>query len=306
MTDSLTNDWLIGAIFIIVWLSILYQAKFTLKENLKSFHKFYLFTPTTSILFGLFLSQIVQNHGELIGFIFITFTFILYKLFPFQTKEIHFFNIAMGVIGICFIFFATAKPISDSMEGTLATNSLHLTTTKAYGLRNKATNDYLLTWDTPKRGEIVGFYLLANSTNRYFQYIIANDGKDFPPSKVSMLKRVVATPNDSFFLKDGRFYLHPKEGNLYVKEHYKGYTTITLRDQIFIKDPYLKANPKIQFIDDKDYKEFQKLFPQVYDTNITTLKENQYFVMGDNRNTSFDSRLFGPIEFNSIFQKLLY
>ncbi len=306
MIDLLTKDLILGTIFTLIWLAVLYQEKLTLKENLKSFHTVYLFTPTTAILLGFFLSKIVQNHGELIGFTLIILTFVLYRLFPPQKKEILYFNILMGVIGIYFIFFATAKPITNSMEGTLQTNSSYITFTKAYGIRNNATHRYLLTWNTPQRGDIINFYIPKDTTNPYLQYIIKNDGKDFEEGKVSMIKRVVATPYDSFFLKDGRFYLHLKEGNEYIKEHYKGYTTITKYNQIFIKDPYLKTNPKIQFIDDKDYREFHKLFPHLYDTNITTLKANQYFVMGDNRNTSFDSRLFGPIHFESIYQKVLH
>jgi signal peptidase I len=306
MIGPLTKELTLGSVLTLLWLIALHQEKLTLKENLKSFHTLYLFTPTTSILLGLFLSKIVQNHGELIGFTLIILTFVLYKLFPPQKKEILFFNIIMGVFGIYFIFFAAIKPITDSMAGTLQTNSPYITSTKAYGIRNNATHRYLLTWSTPQRGDIVSFYLPKDSTNRYFQYIIENDGKNFEEGKVSMIKRIVATPHDSFFLKDGRFYLHPQEGNEYIKEHYKGYTTITKNNQIFIKDPYLKTNPKIQFIDDKDYREFHKLFPQVYDTNITTLQENQYFAMGDNRNTSFDSRMYGPIEFQWIYQKVLH
>jgi signal peptidase I len=305
MEDLIKNDWFSGAIMIILWISILHQKELTLKENIKSFHRLYLFTPTTLIIVAIFLILTLKNDGVLIGVLLILCTFAIYKLFPPQKRELHYFNFGMGVIIILLTAISVVKPISNSMEGTLKTNSRYLATTKGYGIRSDIANNYLLTWSTPQRGDIINFYIPKDTTNQYLQYIIKNDGKDFEEGKVSMLKRIVATPYDSFFLKDGRFYLHPKEGNEYIRTHYKGYTTITKNNQIFIKDPYLKTNPKIQFIDDKDYRECHKLFPQVYDTNITTLKENQYFVMGDNRNISFDSRMFGPIHFEWIYQKLL-
>lgn len=37
-----------------------------------------------------------------------------------------------------------------------------------------------------------------------------------------------------------------------------------------------------------------------------TLKENEYFVMGDNRNHSYDSRAFGPIKANQILGVVEY
>lgn len=306
MIDLLTKDLILGTIFTLIWLVVLYQEKLTLKENLKSFHRLYLFTPTTLIMVAMFLTLTLKNDAELLGVVLILCTFAIYKLFPPQKRELHYFNLVIGVIIILSTAISVVKPISDSMEGTLKTNSPYLAITNRYGIRSEILNNYLLAWSTPERGDIVSFYLPKDTSNPYLQYIIKNDGKDFEEGKVSMIKRIVATPYDSFFLKDGRFYLHLKEGNEYIKTHYKGYTTITKNNQIFIKDPYLKTNPKIQFIDDKEYREFHKLFPQVYDTNITTLKANQYFVMGDNRNTSFDSRMFGPIEFQWIFQKLLY
>ncbi len=196
------------------------------------------------------------------------------------------------------------KPISDSMEGTISIGEYNPSILCAYGLRSKTDDNYLLTWSTPKKGDIVTIEIPSNTTNKYFNYMIEENGKDFT-SNVRLCKRIVATSGDSFFMKNGRLYLHPKEGNKYILREFKGYEIVEKEGKLFIKDPYIKDNPKIQFIKNKEYKEFKKELPQVYDTNITTLGENQYFVMGDNRNLSFDARLFGAIPINLITGKVV-
>jgi len=37
-----------------------------------------------------------------------------------------------------------------------------------------------------------------------------------------------------------------------------------------------------------------------------SIGEDEYFVMGDNRNNSADSRVFGPISSDKIFGKVIY
>ena len=83
------------------------------------------------------------------------------------------------------------------------------------------------------------------------------------PSK-SYIKRVIAVPGDNLYIDDGQVYVNGKA----------------------LKEPYV---PK-RFRDERSY-------PDI------VLKRNQYFVMGDHRLISSDSRDFGPVNRRLIYGK---
>jgi signal peptidase I len=62
-----------------------------------------------------------------------------------------------------------------------------------------------------------------------------------------------------------------------------------------------------------DYPQGMVLSEEYLDTGMDTqgtksyvLAENQYFVMGDNRTASYDSRNFGPIDYSSIVGRTFF
>lgn len=58
--------------------------------------------------------------------------------------------------------------------------------------------------------------------------------------------------------------------------------------------------------EDKNNTDYSQIFPVVCDhQDCLILKDNQYYVMGDNRPVSLDSRSFGPIDKKSIIGKLI-
>ncbi len=83
------------------------------------------------------------------------------------------------------------------------------------------------------------------------------------PSK-SYIKRVIATPGDTVSIHDGQVYVDGKA----------------------VAEPYVPA----KFRDQRSYPEL-------------ALKKNQYFVMGDHRLISSDSRDFGPVNRRLIYGK---
>ena len=73
-----------------------------------------------------------------------------------------------------------------------------------------------------------------------------------------IIKRIIATPGDSIYCKDGKVYVNDKK----IKENY--------------------------------------ILNETSDFSKVYLKDDEYFVMGDNRNVSLDSRSIGPIKKSQI------
>jgi signal peptidase I len=89
-----------------------------------------------------------------------------------------------------------------------------------------------------------------------------------PLEKKNLVKRVVGLENEEIqFTNDGKVFING-----------------TLLDE-----PYLPEDMMFAY-EEKTYK----------------IGDDQYFLMGDNRNNSSDSRIFGPITINKIFGKVIF
>ena len=112
--------------------------------------------------------------------------------------------------------------------------------------------------------------LFINKFAYHFESISRGDVVVFhyplDPSK-SYIKRVIALPGDTLRIDDGRVYVNGKR----------------------IAEPYVPA----RYRDDRSY-------PKIVVPN------NEYFVMGDHRSISSDSRDFGPVNRNVIYGKAAF
>ena len=79
-----------------------------------------------------------------------------------------------------------------------------------------------------------------------------------------LIKRIIGLPNDKIKVENGKLYINNKE---YYENYINSYTAS-------------------------------------YDFDEITLKDNEYFVMGDNRYNSYDSRNFGTIMKNNIIGRV--
>jgi signal peptidase I len=112
--------------------------------------------------------------------------------------------------------------------------------------------------------------LFINKFQYHFEPIHRDDVVVFhfplDPAK-SYIKRVIAIPGDTLRIDDGQVYVNGKA----------------------LKEPYVP----VRFRDDRSYPE-------------TVLSKNEYFVMGDHRLISSDSRDFGPVSRNLIYGKATF
>ena len=91
-----------------------------------------------------------------------------------------------------------------------------------------------------------------------------------PQDNVLVVKRIIALPGQSVYLNHGKVYV----------------------DSQPLAEPYLPGNI-MTFAYEKNESEF------------FVMGRDEYFVMGDNRNNSTDSRVFGPVPRQNILGKLM-
>ncbi len=198
------------------------------------------------------------------------------------------------VIVLTIIFFIAQAFVipSGSMKNTLLIGDMLFVKKFSYGipvpripwlefqvLPDFKGNGHLIDGPKPQRGDIVVFRYPKNDSIHY-------------------VKRCVATGGDIIALRDKHLFLHPHEGNEYVKENYKDYKTVEVDGKLFIMDPYRKDHPGIHNDPSVTRDGLQPY--QLFDMLPTQIPEGEFFMMGDNRDHSNDSRFWGTVAYKFI------
>lgn len=133
--------------------------------------------------------------------------------------------------------------------------------------------------DTPLRGDIV-IFRPPHNTKQHF------------------VKRCVALPGDELFLNNKSLFIHFKEGDEWIKKNYKDYELVVFIGKLWVKDPYRKKHPGIH--NDKKIINNGKYHQELFNFAPIKVPESSYFMMGDNRDHSNDSRFWGPVPYENI------
>ncbi len=132
-------------------------------------------------------------------------------------------------------------------------------------------------FEGPKRGDIMVFYPPATQLSRQplplfarLTGILCND--------IAYIKRVVGMPGDTIEIK------HEKDGSAFVYINGKKY-----------EEDYIKSIYEYPSCPDKKTDPLLLMSDQVMKCGPFKLDENSYFMMGDNRGNSQDSRYWGVL-----------
>ncbi len=199
------------------------------------------------------------------------------------------------VLGIIF-FIAQAFVIpSGSMKNTLLVGDMLFVKKFSYGIPTPRIpwlevkvlpdfndNGHLIEGDRPKRGDIVVFRYPHNEVIHY-------------------VKRAVATGGDIIAIQNKKLLLHPKGGDEYIKQNYKEDEIISWDGRLWVVNPYMKDHPGIHF--DNSVQNDGMNPRQLFNMPPVMVPEDEFFMMGDNRDHSNDSRFWGTVPYKFVVGK---
>ena len=156
---------------------------------------------------------------------------------------------------------------SGSMKPSILEGELVFVNKLAYDLKVPFTTVHLSTWGEPARGDVVVFYSPLDGTR--------------------LVKRVVGLPGDTIQLQNDILYLNG------VRQQYSSTDSEPFRQDIFEDE-----NPTVAIEHLGGCDHYVLALPgrrALRNFGPVTVPADQYFMLGDSRDNSADSRYLGPI-----------
>ncbi len=212
------------------------------------------------------------------------------------------------LIVLCFIFYnlltlfllSSYEVNNVSMEPLLKEENRVLTCPLVYGANIPFSDSRFPGFREPQRGDIViaqpgnltppGILVrLLDPVVSFFTLhnITLHPGVRESGSSPYIIKRIIGVPGDILKIEDFTVYIKER-GN-----------TFFLREGEVINDDYdIKYDPLPEG--------WSQSYPFSSGSDEITLEENEYFILGDNRSSSYDSRHFGPVQKSSIISLVVF
>ncbi len=162
---------------------------------------------------------------------------------------------------------------TGSMKPTILEGDRIFVNKLAYGLRLPLTTHWLTRWAEPQRGDIVVFFSPQDGTR--------------------LVKRVVGLPGDTVAMRDNRLTINGEPA------------TYAPLDAETVSQIAAAVRPSHRFaaetIDERAHPVMATPnVPAMRSFGPTTVPSDHYFMLGDNRDVSGDSRFFGFVEQDQI------
>jgi len=147
--------------------------------------------------------------------------------------------------------------------------------------------------------------------------------------KIHYVKRCVAVGGDEILYADKKLLIHFHEGDAYIKQHYPKNKIRHFREKLWVENPYMEKYPGIQYVPEGmnifeallQYYSYNKtidmspvmiegLESNVYEIGgrminalYKKVEKEHFYMMGDNRDNSNDSRFWGSVPYRLIVGK---
>ena len=158
---------------------------------------------------------------------------------------------------------------TGSMQPTILIGDRIFVNKLAYDLKIPFTTYHLAKWSDPKLGDIVVFFS-------------PEDGK-------RLVKRVIGTPGDIITMKDNRLFINGTfvEYNQMQPKMVSQFDSELKNSHIFFTEQLIEKRHAVMFSPSR---------PSLTSFGPVTIPKGKYFMMGDNRDNSTDSRFFGFVD----------
>lgn len=153
-----------------------------------------------------------------------------------------------------------------------------------YGLRMPFSKQWLVKFKDPKRGEVLVFRYPQDENTFY-------------------IKRIIGVPGDVIKYEDGNLYINDEKVEKKAPSPEQEFPMQWVTDISGGKEDYLHFSEQLE-----PYSYSTLLRKGFYHLNVSsyTVEPGTLFVMGDNRDNSSDSRVWGPVPMENIIGRAMF
>lgn len=202
---------------------------------------------------------------------------------------VSFLSAVLIILSIRWIFFEPFVIPSGSMIPSLLIHDHILVLKAAYGIRVPFTQFYIYEYNQPKRGDVVVF-------------------RSVEKDDMIMIKRVAGMPGDTVEISEEGFLKINGEKvkvDLYPDPQ-ANQSPFYKVSEIDVDGPFSHFSMYRQELGEHDHRILLRKDEYRMATGKFEVPQDHYFMMGDNRDNSRDSRYWGPLPKNQLLGKALF